>query len=307
MEKKTAFEILVENLSFEIVVENFRNLNYRDRLKFMDEYLDGSSSCASELHGEAEFSVIPSTPEETRLYNEWKLQLFEKVLRPGYEQKLRGEVVSIMDDRFFDRFFDLLRDRYTKKVQALKKLDYPDTAIATYIYDQLEEYAPKLKEKRIREAYTKDISEKIIDNLPAFMEARALFNYVGFLEEEKRNFKPSTKKPLPRIPEDILNKLHHAFNGVLWEKIAMPDYLDLFSPDNLKQGRLDGAKNGYQVLIAYLFFNVCVKLGVPYSNLETRVGSFDNIERKSRNPEMRTKINAVIKKMNIKPRFLNIG
>ena len=242
------------------LVSEFDQLDYAGKLRFMDEHFKGFAKIEE---NELTISVFPTKPDETRLYNEWRINLFRKALPR---------------DEFTDYFLEWLKDRYNTTISGIKKSNaYPDLLIQQYIAEQLNEYEHKLK--TVQDIVNKhngvwDLSVKVIDDYPAFMRAKAVANYVGYLKLQQSTIKPIPSKP-PRIPTHVLKRVHREFDNVLWEGVPSTKFIELFDPDNTKQGQLKGKISGFQVLIAYLFKQICIRHKIPFTNLEPRVGSFD--------------------------------
>ncbi len=257
-------------------LEKFTVLDYAGKLQYMDEHFRGFSVWGNEVNKPPEFSVMPTTPEEIRMYNEWKIKLFYKVLHPDFRPSPDG---PIWDEQFIDYSFEWLRERYTKTIRGIRRENaYPDTLITQYTNAQISEYEDKARKcETIFKEYNGvwDLSLKVIADYPQLLRARAVYNYVGYLKQLE--FKPSPAK-LPVIPPAILKKAYREFNRILWKDITLEKYLDLFDPANTKPGKLRYTKNGYQVLIAYLFKQICLIKGLPFTNLEARVGSFDRTD-----------------------------
>lgn len=274
----------------EKLINEFRPLDYAGKLQFMDREFGHYPSYSNELGGEPEFSVLPTNREETLLFNEWRNKFWLEWFHPDG---------SCPDS---DYSFEWLRDRYMKTIRGIKRDNaYPDTLIAQFTNEQLKEYEEKARRyEPIFREYNGvwDLSLKVPDSPLLFLKAKAVYNYVGYLKQQQ--LKPSTAK-MPIIPARILKKLHQEFNDILWRDISLDKFIELFDPDNTKQGQLRYKKHGYQVLIAYLFKQVCMIIGVPYTNLEPRVGPFDrtnfNDDNKPQKDEMFRAIEIFLKKM----------
>jgi len=144
----------------------------------MDKYFGGASAA-----GEYPKSDIPPIinvwPKESdhyqiRLYNEWKIKLFES-LEPALSVEFS---------------FKTLKKRFDDNINSIRKENpHSDTAISRYTQDQIRMYNKKIDSSYIQEQFTKyggawDTSKKVIPNLVAFLKARAYYNYVSFLENE---------------------------------------------------------------------------------------------------------------------------
>jgi hypothetical protein len=193
------------------------------------------------------------------------------LITPSREQLIQSELDII--DRILhspkhisrnDCFFDIVKDQHKEWYFATGRFDYPLQYIRLVRYHY----------QRFLGGIINFIGEEINDKAKPIVDAIVFFKLEEWLRKQKE-YKPP-KKQMPRIPSSVLRRLHRKFNNYLWEDIPVTKFLKMFDPENTKQGRLEGKVKGYQILIAYLFKRVCMKLGLPsFTNLEPRVGSFD--------------------------------
>lgn len=257
-------------------------MTYPEKLKFMDENCKGFASFETE--DGVKYSVRPQTTEEQVQYNEWRIKLFE----------------SLPD--FDDFSFARLRQGYERIIATIRKNNqYPDNAIERYTADELVKY------RLIMERYpefngTWDLTKEI--DYPRFVKARAVFNYVGYLESKLVSLKP-TRPKMPVIPERALKSIYNKYDSLLWKHLPQTEFLKLFDPDNESIGSLEASRRGYQILIGYLFKNVCQKFGQPFNGLKERIPGMKKAGeivtgRKSQHSEMLGNIDDFIKKMQVK-------
>lgn len=285
----------------------FEMLQYPEKLKFMDKYFSGASAAGEDPDPRKPIiSVFPNEKEpdgktpnnnyrdEIRLYNEWKIKLFES-LDPAFSVEFS---------------FERLKKRFEDHISDIKKMDnpHPEKAINDYIQDQISIYKEKARSRDVQLQWKEfggawDITKRAI-NFGPFLKARAYYNYISFLEYKLQNIKPIKKISKESIPLHILETTYSEFNNGLWKSISRKQFIDTFGTENQNIKKLDAKKRGNQILIAYLFKEICQnKLGIPFTGyLKPRVGKLDGAnqlmrERKPRNKQMFDKINEFLGEM----------
>lgn len=139
------------------------------------------------------------------------------------------------------------------------------------------------------------------DVIRYYIEAKIRFLYLNWLRDRKP--KEISKKG---IPEPILKDIYKQFNSKLWNHVPEKEFISLFDPQQQNIIRLEFPR-GNQILCAYLFHQVCLKIGIPYAAyLKPRIGKTDGVYeitkdgREPRNRELFQVIQDYLEKMTLK-------
>jgi hypothetical protein len=178
----------------------FEILPYSDRLKLMDKEFKGASAIyEGEGRGEEPIlSVWPSEEEQIRLYNEWKIKLFE----------------SLEPTLSLDFSFERLKKKFDDHISKVKRENpHSESIINQHTQDEIKLYREKILSTDIQLVWKEfggawDITKKVINNLGAFLKARAFYNYISFLESQPDKL-TNTKEPI--IKREYISLIYEGF------------------------------------------------------------------------------------------------
>lgn len=197
--------------------DEFEQLPYSEKLKFMDEHFNGVSAVEDE--NGVIISIKPDRPDENGkiLPRPEEMTLYNK----RFEQTVRGSKYA--RELFFD---SLVEDAETKIKEYSQLHQYPKPYIQEYLKKQLNDYESKIKRYGLDLTKVWDLSKEKIDL--NYFYTQAWPQYIEYLTEKlaTMDFR-STKKKECKAPA-----VARAF--YMCELLKCPKYSDVLQSDRKK-------------------------------------------------------------------------
>jgi len=184
--------------------DQFEQLSYSEKLRFMDEHFGGVSAVEDEEG--IIISIEPNGPDEMKLFN----KRFERNVKRSKFGR--------------DLFLDNLQDECEQRINNYIKIHkYPKPYIKEYLLEQLNIYQDNIKNYNLNLIKKWDLSKQIIDL--DYLRIQAWPEYADFLEGrlnelERKGIK--TQKPDKHCPSEV-----RAIAFCIIEMFNIPEYKDM--------------------------------------------------------------------------------